>query len=95
MSNKGLSKTVTSIFEQIKRIDKNGNEFWSARDFAKVLEYADYRNFINVVNKAKEACLNSKHNILDHFVEINEMVRLGSGAERQVDRRNWKIKRRS
>lgn len=85
MSSKEIQRAVTSIFEQIKRIDENGNEYWSARDFAKTLEYSDYRNFLNVVYKAKEACKNASHNTLDHFVDINEMVQLGSGAERQVD----------
>jgi len=80
-----LKKRVESIFEQIRRIDENGREYWSARDFAKVLEYADYRNFISVVNKAKEACKNSSQVVSDHFVDVNEMVLLGSGAERQVD----------
>jgi hypothetical protein len=81
---KGESKQVTAIFERIRRIDENGNEYWSARDFSKVLEYVDYRNFISVINRAKEACKNSKHIVTDRFVEINEMVQLGSGAETQT-----------
>jgi len=80
-----LRKRVESIFEQIRRIDENGQEYWSARDLAKVLEYTDYRNFLSVVNKAKEACKNSLQVVVDHFVDVNEMVLLGSGAERQVD----------
>jgi len=80
-----LKKRVESIFEQIRRVDENGREYWSARDFAKVLEYADYRNFISVVNKAKEACKNSSQVPEDHFVDVNEMIILGKGAERQVD----------
>jgi len=80
-----LTKNVNSIFEQIKRIDENGNEYWSARDFSKVLEYVEYRNFIPVLNRAKEACENSKQQVADHFVDMHEMVTLGSGAERQVD----------
>jgi len=85
MSNNKITKTVNSIFEQIKRIDENGNEYWSARDFAKVLEYAEYRNFIPVLNRAKEACENSGQCVLDHFVDMHEMVKLGLGSERQVD----------
>ena len=85
MPNKEIAKTVNSIFEQIKRIDENGNEYWSARDFAKVLEYAEYRNFIPVLNRAKEACENSGQCVLDHFVDMHEMVKLGLGSERQVD----------
>ncbi len=77
MSNKKLTKTVTGIFEQIKRIDENGNEFWSARDFAKVLEYVEYRNFIPVLNRAKEACKNSGQKIDYHFVDMHELIIAG------------------
>jgi len=73
-----------SIFEQIRRIDEYGVEFWLAREFGKVLEYTDFRNFLNVIDKAREACENSRQSILDHFVEINEMVSIGSGAERAL-----------
>lgn len=72
-------------FEEIKQFNAEIGEFWYARSLATVLEYKDWRNFINVINKAKEACLNSKHNILDHFVEITEMVELGSGAKREIE----------
>lgn len=69
-----------SLFEQIKQIDENGNEFWYARQLAKVLEYTDFRNFTGVVNKAKEACTKSGQVVLDHLVEANEVVSVGSGA---------------
>jgi DNA-damage-inducible protein D len=73
-----------SPFERIRRTNAAGIEFWSSRDFAQVLGYADYRNFEQVVLKAKTACFNSGQRIEDHFVEITEMVALGSGAERPV-----------
>jgi hypothetical protein len=85
MGRKEISKQVTAIFEQIRRIDENGNEHWSARDFSKVLEYSEYRHFQPVIMRAKEACRNSGHSISDHFEDVLEMVKLGSGAERQVD----------
>ena len=85
MGKNYISKRVTTIFEQIRRIDENGNEYWSARDFSKALEYIDYRNFISVINKAKEACKNSNQLVTDHFVDFNEMVSIGYGVERQVD----------
>jgi DNA-damage-inducible protein D len=85
MARKALSKQENPIFEQIRRIDENGKEYWSARDLSKVLEYVDYRNFISVISKAKEACRNSHHAVSDHFVDINEMVGIGYGAERQID----------
>ena len=74
-----------NIFETIKKRDDNGKEYWSSRELAKVLEYTDYRNFLTAVNKAKTACENSGEVIHSHFVETNEMVQIGSGAERPAD----------
>jgi DNA-damage-inducible protein D len=72
-------------FETIKRLDDQGREYWSSRDLAKVLEYADYRNFLTAMNKAKVACENSGEVIHNHFVDANDMVKIGSGAEKLVD----------
>jgi DNA-damage-inducible protein D len=72
-------------FEKIKRIDDNGVEYWSSRELAKELEYPDYRKFLNVIEKAKIACENSGEVIHNHFVHTDEMVQIGSGAERSVD----------
>ena len=69
-----------SPFERIRRTNAAGMEFWSSRDFARVLGYADYRNFEQVVQKARTACFNSGHRLEDHFVDITEMVEIGSGA---------------
>lgn len=80
-----LTKKAAATFESIKKIDENGVEYWLSRDLAKILEYADYRNFITVINKAKEACSNSGNDVLDHFGDITEMVTIGSGAQRPID----------
>lgn len=82
---KSLSAPHTPIFEQIKRLDEDGNEFWSARDLSKIFEYNEYRNFQPVIERAKIACENSGHSIADHFVDIHEMVALGSGAKRKIE----------
>lgn len=74
-----------NVFEVIKRKDTNGAEYWSSRELAKVLEYADYRKFLAVVEKAKVSCKNSGEVIHNHFVHADEMVSIGSGAERAVD----------
>ncbi len=73
-----------SPFERIKRTNDAGIEFWSSRDFSGVLGYGDYRNFEGVVEKAKLSCFNSGNRIEDHFVDVTEMVAIGSGAERPV-----------
>nr|WP_295928744.1 DNA damage-inducible protein D [uncultured Dyadobacter sp.] len=80
-----------SLFEQIKKTDDEGNEFWSARDLAKVLEYTEYRNFKPVIKKAKEACKQSGQSVDNHFVHLHEMVVIGSGANRSLE--NVKLSR--
>jgi len=49
------------------------------------LEYSDFRNFLSVINKAKEACKNSHQPIENHLVDFNEMVPIGSGAVREME----------
>lgn len=81
---KELINQNSNLFEQIKRTDENSNEFWTARTLAKALDYTDFRNFLTVIEKAKEACVNSGQPIKNHLVEFNEMVPIGSGAERSM-----------
>jgi len=64
---------------------QNDVEYWMARDLQKLMDYADWRNFLQVVQKAKTACLNSKQKVVDHFVDVNKMVQLGSGSKRDID----------
>ncbi len=79
------SNSHISPFEEIKQTDPDtGNEFWSSRDFAKVLGYDKYKNFELVIEKAKIACLNSDQKIEDHFADVGKMVKLGSGAQREI-----------
>jgi len=73
-----------SPFEKIRRINDGGNEYWSSRDFSRILGYSDYRNFEQVIKKAKQACFNSGHRIEDHFVDITEMIEIGKGGQRPV-----------
>lgn len=79
------------IFEEIKHIDELGNEYWEGRELAKVLKYTEWRNFRKVIEKAMIACINSKNNVYDHFVDVNKMVLIGSGASKKVD--DYKLSR--
>ncbi len=83
--SKKLTTDSPTVFEQIKQTDDAGNEFWSARDLAKVLEYSEYRHFLPVIGKAREGALNSGQEVADHFEDILDMVKIGSGAERPVE----------
>ena len=74
-----------NIFETIKKKDNNGKEYWSSRELAQALVYPDYRKFLNVIDRAKIACENSGEVIHSHFVDANEMVPVGSEAEKPVE----------
>lgn len=74
-----------SFEKSVQKDTTSGLEFWLARDLQKLLDYDEWRNFLKVIDKAKTACLNSGQNVSDHFVDINKMVKLGSGSERQID----------
>jgi DNA-damage-inducible protein D len=71
-------------FEQIKQMDENGNEFWFARELAPVLEYAEWRNFSKVIDRAILACRNSGLNIADHFPDLRKTVEMPSKARSKV-----------
>jgi len=85
MSKDIIPSEGRSVFDRIKQTDNNGNDYWSARDLARELDYKDFRNFLKVVEKAKIACENSGHDPNDHFVDVTDMVQIGSGARRQID----------
>ena len=74
-----------SVFENIKKHLDDGIEFWYARELQDVLEYTEWRNFKKVIDKAKIACDNSGNSVEDHFVDVNKMVQIGSGADRIID----------
>jgi DNA-damage-inducible protein D len=79
-----LIHSLTADFESFAQQTESGIEFWLARDLQQLLGYSEWRNFVLVINKAKTACDVSGHGIVDHFVEVNKMVELGSGSVREV-----------
>jgi DNA-damage-inducible protein D len=76
---------LTDTFEAHARQSDGGIEFWLAREIQQLLGYTEWRNFVTVISKAKVACEVSDHAVADHFVDVNKMVDLGSGSQREVD----------
>ncbi len=89
MNNLEISNNTT--FESIKHIDDEGKEYWDARELSKVLQYTEWRNFKKVINRAIISCENSNVMVNDHFVDVNKMVEIGSGALREQD--DYKLSR--
>lgn len=85
MPKNSLSTQHHTTFESIRQLDAQSHEYWSARQLAKVLEYSEYRHFLPVISKAREACKVSGYAVSDHFEDILDMVAIGSGAQREVE----------
>ncbi|MCL5611984.1 MAG: DNA damage-inducible protein D [Chloroflexi bacterium] len=81
------SELIVELFQKFEEACYLNNEIecWSARDLQGLLGYSEWRNFLNVIEKAKTACVNTGIPVPDHFVDANKMVPLGSGAERTID----------
>jgi len=80
-----IQKHSDKTFEDVKHINEYGAEYWLARELAPVLEYTQWRNFLSVVEKAVEACVNSGFNVNDHFADVSKMIDLPKGAKREID----------
>ena len=83
MEKETISK-LNRTFEECA-YEQDGIEYWLARELQTLLGYADWRNFLNAVDKAKESCKTTGEAVSDHFVDVNKMVKIGSGAEKKID----------
>ncbi|NNM78900.1 MAG: DNA damage-inducible protein D [Gallionella sp.] len=84
MNAKRIANQYHATFEGARQVDEDGNEFWFARDLAPLLDYQQWRNFMQVIDKARQACEKSGRAVADHFADISKMVDIGSGAQREV-----------
>ena len=82
---------MQSDFEQIKKTDADGKDFWSARELSTAMGYSTWQKFNRVLNKALQVAQSRGMNIREHFNQTVEMVKLGSGTFRKVD--NWQLTR--
>ena len=82
---KEIIKSMVDDFESYSNINDDGIEFWFARDLQHLLWYSEWRNFWNIINKAKTSCETMWDNISNHFVDINKMVVLWSNSQREIE----------
>jgi len=79
-----IKEYTEKVFEDIKHIDKKGNEYWLARKLQNVLGYHQWRSINDLIERAKTACQESKYNADDHFAVQRKMIKLAKGATRNV-----------
>ncbi len=80
-----IIKSLSNNFEDHSQTTENGIEFWFARDLQQLLGYSEWRNFHKVIVKGKTSCEATGNHVLDHFVDVNKMVKIGSGSEREIE----------
>jgi len=78
---------IIELFQRFEnaRYNYEGIECWSARSLQGLFNYSQWRNFVNVIYKARKACTNAGENPADHFADVSKMIRIAKGAERSVD----------
>ncbi|MDR0938416.1 MAG: DNA damage-inducible protein D [Mediterranea sp.] len=81
------TEEIKALFTQFEQASAEfeGVECWSARELQRLLGYTQWRNFENIIDKAKDACRNAGENVAYHFAEVSKMVSIGSGAEKAID----------
>lgn len=85
MTDESNIQPLQPDFEQIKKRAEDGKEYWSARDLSTVLGYSTWQKFNRVLNKALQVAQNRCMDMGEHFNQVVEMVKLGSGTFREVD----------
>jgi DNA-damage-inducible protein D len=91
MNDKIIEVSLNKGFENIKKVDKNGIEYWQARELMPLLGYLKWEKAEEVIGRAARACVNSGQNVDNHFHLLGKMVEIGSKTIRKV--RDWKLDR--
>ena len=84
MENKNLPSYRQKSFEELKKINNYGAEYWSARDLQPLLGYNQWRRFEDAVKRAIISCEQSGNTPDHHFAGAGKMISLGKGGIREV-----------
>jgi DNA-damage-inducible protein D len=85
MKKKIIVKLHSDFEELVHTEEDTGVEFWLARDLQKILGYSQWRNFLNVIDKAKISCENSNHSVNDHFADVSKTIPMPKGATKEIE----------
>lgn len=85
MDTSKVTKLTKSFNAVVQQIPNGTTEFWFARDLQDLLGYSEWRNFLKVIEKAKDSAYSVGATVQNHFVDVNKMVQIGSGAGRPIE----------
>ena len=86
-----IKEHTEKMFEDIKHIDEEGNEYWLARELQIAFKYKEWRKFDGIINKSITACNNSNINANDQFVQVDKLIQHGKGGMRNI--KDYKLSR--
>lgn len=78
---------ITELFNRFEIVasEYEGIECWSARELQELLGYSQWRNFSNIIDKAKDSCINAGENVTYHFADVSKVIEAGKGAQHKID----------
>jgi len=80
-------ENILNLFARFEQASAEieGIECWSARELQTLLGYSKWENFLKVIDKAKEACINAGSDVNDHFPDVRKVITVGKGAQQSLD----------
>ena len=79
-----LDTTQKKLFDDLRHIDENGNEYWLARELQTALQYTKWENFHKVIKTAQIACKISQQSVADCFPEVRKSIISGKGRKSEI-----------
>jgi len=83
--NSDQLSTKSLSFEDLKKVNQHGIEYWSARDLQPLLGYSQWRRFENAIKRAEESCKQSGNDPKNHFADAGNPITSGKGRTQLIE----------
>ncbi|MGF1674854.1 MAG: DNA-damage-inducible protein [Rivularia sp. (in: cyanobacteria)] len=83
----------TSPFDQLKKIDELGTEYWLATDLLASMGYRTWKRIKDTVERAIFSARNSGINVSYHFANVVQMAQIGDSQAFRETLKDYKLSR--